>query len=225
MVTIINKFRSLSTLSILSLTLSNCETISPIDSTVIKSGLEATLPFKVEGISYKGVATVPRKSNQKFEFDFNSDIAWALFSTCHRDFKIKNPKGYWKWYYVPAMFIENVGSCILIHKQITTKGTEHFAIVNFSAGESLKATMACNGSKTEEVGASICQAREGTIQRLWFHKPVKAYTDDSCPPISENGYRMEYKIKSDFCAYLFIDADGEIHRHVSYGYTQSDLWE
>ena len=187
-------------------------------------GLEATLPFKVEGKRYVGVATVQRKSNQKIEIDFGDDVAWGLFATCHRDFKIRNPRGEWSWRYIPAMYIENVGSCIMIHKQVTKKGDSHYAIINFTSGEDLNPTLKCNGESRETLGASICQARAGTEQMLWFREPVTAYTTDACAPVKrETGYQMVYKISSNFCAYVFKSNSGKIHRHVTYGYQTLDL--
>jgi len=189
-------------------------------------GLEATLPFTIEGKSYTGVATVPRKSNRKFEINFSNNISWGLISTCHRDLKLKQPRGKWVWYYIPAMFLENDDSCIMIHKQITDKGAEHFAIVNFTAGEDLPVDMYCNGVKTLESGASICQARAGTEQMLWFKESVQGFTDEACNPLYQRiGHQMRYAMPENFCAYLFKNAQGKIHRHVSYGYTHMDLQE
>lgn len=190
------------------------------------NGLEATLPFTIEGKSYVGVATVQRKSNQKFEINFPDNTVWGLFSTCHRDIKLRQPRGKWVWYYVPMMFIENIDSCIMVHKQINNKGNEHYAIVNFTSGEDLITDMSCNGVRTAEAGASICQARSGTEQMLWFRESVQGFTDDACNPLFERtGFQMKYTMTGNFCAYLFKNAQGKIHRHVSYGYTKLDLQE
>lgn len=188
------------------------------------NGLEATIPFIIEGKQYVGTATVQRKSNQKFEIDFGQTTVWGLFATCHRDIKMKNPKGKVIWYYIPAMYIENLKSCIMIHKQINNKGNSHYAIINFTAGEALLADMYCNGSKTAELGSSICQARAGSEQMLWFKEPVKAFTDDACNQFTTSGdYQYYYKTTQNFCAYVFRNKAGEIHRHVTYGYQKLDL--
>lgn len=205
--------------------LCSCETVVPIQQHDT-NGVEATLSFKVEGVSYTGVATVQRKSSQKIEMNFRNDTAWALFSTCHRDLKLKAPVGYWKWYYTPAYFIENVRSCVMIHKQITNKGAEHYAIINFTAGETLAAEIKCNGSVEKTVGASICQARAGSEQAIVFEEPVTAYTDEACSPVENvSTMRKSYNISPDFCAYVFEGVSGKIHRHVTYGYQKLDLAE
>lgn len=203
----------------------SCATVDtlPVHDT---EGLEATLPFKIEGKQYLGVATVQRRSNQKIEINFGDKVAWGLFATCHRDFKIRNPRGQWTWRYIPAMYIENVGSCIMIHKQVTKKGDSHYAIINFTSGEDLTANIKCNGETRKTLGASICQARVGTEQMLWFDEPVTAYTDDSCNQvITPTGYQMVYKMSPNFCGYIFKGRSGKIHRHVSYGYQTLDLKE
>lgn len=209
-------------LGLVLLMLTSCETPS-VTPAVNTKGLEATVSFLVDGVSYYGAATIQRKSNQKIQVNYPDGTKWGLFATCHRVVKYKNPRSDFSWYYIPEMWLENVDSCIMLHKQIDKNGNPHYGIIDFTAGEQLPADLSCNGVKLSMVGASICQAMAGTYQKVSFKKPVKAYTDAKCEPPVKDSYFYTYKMTAGFCGYLFIDGAGEMHRHTTYGYETLDL--
>lgn len=202
--------------------ISACESTPP-GPAIHTKGLEATVSFLIDGVSYYGVATVQRKSTQKIQVNYPDGTKWGLFATCHRVAKYKNPRSDAYWYYVPNIYLENVGSCIMLHKQIDKNGNPHYGIIDFTSGEQLPADVSCNGDRGKKEGASICQALAGTYQKISFNTPVQAYTDDKCEPPVKDGYFYTYKMTAGFCGYLFVDSKGEIHRHTSYGYETLDL--
>jgi len=195
----------------------------PTGPSISTKGLEATVSFTIDGKPYTGAATIQRKSNQKIQVNYPDGTKWGLFSTCHRVVKYKNPRSDSFWYYVPKMYLENVDSCIMLHKQIDKNGNPHYAIIDFTAGEQLLADVSCNGESAKQTGASLCQALAGTYQKISFDTPVQAYTDDKCDPPIKDSYFYTYKMTVGFCGYLFVDSKGETHRHTTYGYETLDL--
>jgi hypothetical protein len=217
-------------LLIVSILLSGCTTTEdglPIFSTVpLESTNRASMPFTVDGTQYIGAASLQRKSSQTILFTLPKETAKLMITTCNREEFVAYPPSDkpFSFYYLPVMYIENLDSCLLIATAITKKGESFKAILDFSAGETLPATLKCNGKVSKILGSGICQSRAGLIQALDFESEVIFVAQEDCPEperyFGVNGW--QFRAGKGFCAYLFEDKQGRQLRFTTYGYTQID---
>lgn len=191
-----------------------------VPGTAQHSEVRAALAFSVEGVAYFGSAVVQRKSSQKIAVSVPKDAAKLLFRTCHREDVIDRPPSNWTTTFVPVMFLENWGSCIITVSVITQKGNLQHGFIDFTSNETLPATSYCNGQKVvSSGGVTFCQARAGLVQKIDFDNGnVAGAGTEGCPELKKDGWSFTYQTSKGLCIYAFKSADGKTHRLTSRGY-------
>lgn len=188
--------------------------------------LKPQLPFSVDGVSYQGVATVQRKSSSKIAFVLPEKTELVVLSTCARQLEFWKPSGKsFEYIFIPAMYVENIGSCPMSFIAVTGTGEWHRALIDFSNApkDPLKVDVQCNGVwKTVGIGADICSVREGLPVRVW---PVDGAimakdpnSDCDSPRKVIGDLSWEINVKKGFCVYVMLTKDAEF-RLTTYGYT------
>jgi len=220
------------TLVILALCLSSCSMVNQsIDLNIIyRRDIEVT----INGERFAGTG-VPKKAD-KYDMVIRAKgvINMLTITTCHREVQIEYGNPGWfakgnevKWTYVPVRGVEDRKGCMMeIGAFEKKKGRHGWAAIDFTNGfESVPATTQCDGF-TKVVGSvSICQAKRGLVQRIWFDRRMKVAPDrGECKVFrtdaGEDTYEKLYyfQMPDTECTYYFGDKDGKFHRMTLIGY-------
>lgn len=185
----------------------------------------ADMSFTADGVKYNGTAVLQRRSNYVFKFDFPKDTERAWISTCHRRIPFYGPFAQpFEYRYIPQMYLENWTLCFLKAEAVTKAGQISFAVVDFTANETMKATVYCNGAAPQEFpGASLCQAASGYRQMIRVDEKVDIETDENCNPMTCNGNYCYYKMSPGYCAYSIYGIVSKTrHRHSTRGFQSEE---
>jgi hypothetical protein len=211
------------------LLLSGCVTPTPDFGVPAESSaeLKPQMPFSVDGVKYEGAATVQRATSSSIEITLPAKTILLIASTCARQEEFWQPDNSktFKYKYIPASFVENVGACPLSFIAVTASGEWHRAIIDFTNApkDPLPTTIMCNGvwSSLNKMGAAICSVREGKPVRVNFEtKSVIARDPNSkCADPKQIGTKeWEIPVTKGFCVYVALNATQEF-RLTTYGYS------
>lgn len=204
------------------LILTSCQSI-PIGSDNNDAIIRSSLSFKVDGSSFTGTATLPRRAGISRVITYLlPEGAHSLYlRNCHREEVTHSPSKEYKYVYSPVLYLEAYSACPLIATVITQQGNLQHAIIDWTTNEDLGADHYCNGKpKVSAVGSFFCEARVGLVQRVEFSdRAVLAVSQEGCPPLQKDGYAYHYAVGKGFCAYGFKQK-GKIHRLLTRGYTE-----
>ena len=196
--------------------LSGCATVQvPLSSSTYRKDLS------IRSGSYQilGFGVLPQAQAYHLELRSRKDPELIRVSNCHRDVVFRNEDDKFSYGYIPNRSVEN-GSCILQFTFLDSKGYHQFGAISFVDGETLPAVLSCNGEKYHAVGASTCQAKVGTIQVIEFEKPLQAKASTGCELPISNGKAWQYKVKEDYCLYIFKSDSNEFHKLTTFGYNE-----
>lgn len=180
------------------------------------------LKMKINGVSYRGLALVPKAQNYEIKiYPPTNEIDRLLWSTCHRgESKDKAVEdGFWPWSkkdeYFKFVFTpaeeELKRSCPLRFQAFEKKHRNiSFGLVAFPDHRQeaiLPATTHCNGVIEKTIGKNICQAPINSLQRIDFIEPVlaTAASDSNCeaPKGDSPGTIFYIHPSKDECIYIF----------------------
>lgn len=167
----------------------------------------------------EGFGVLPPQDEYFIDFKFKTDPEILRLSNCHRDVVLYNVNKKYTFHYKPNPMIET-GSCLLQITALDSKGRHQFGALSFQTkDESLEAVLYCNGSYVRSLGASVCQAKEGTTQVVRFLDDVMYKEADGCKLVRIDSKSFEITTHKDYCLYMFKDEKGRIHKLTTYGYT------
>lgn len=183
--------------------------------------------LKVNGVSADGTFVASRAPKYRIEISTKGNLDLLTITTCHREFSAEKlrsgffGKNRFEYEFIPVEGIEDVGGCPLaIGGYEAEKGRHSWAFVDFETPEAtLPARVLCNGTDRQSRGVSICQSREGLLERIAFDVPVEVSPDPGCPlPPSIDKKLFEYPVNKGLCVYAFLARDGRFHRLTTIGY-------
>lgn len=178
----------------------------------------------------EGVMVAPKSDNYNFKVESYGNLDLFEFATCHREETTQEFATKKRWYghkgnrkasgwYEPVPGIETDGSCPAYFSGYDKKGRHSWGFVDFvSERESLPAVLFCNGDKSPSNGVSVCQSREGLIQRIVFSEPVRKPPSKPGCSISGSGTEWVFKTPKGECVHLFQAKSGKLHRLTTLGY-------
>lgn len=189
----------------------------------------------INGYAFEGVGVVPAAKNYDMRIQSDADINLLTVATCHRNFSVEDAiKTGWfetnrgfEYQWTPAPGIEDTGSCLMrigsYNKSVG--GQNAWAIVDLCTNDMvLPALNECDGAQGQSHGCSICQTKNGLIERLVFDTPVKVELKDLTPnctgTLSADGKTWEYVMGLGECVQIFaeIAKPHRMHRHTTEGY-------
>lgn len=213
---------------LLFLFLLGCNSVSP-DEVSLPSNLlnnRASLKFSFENKEYVGVATLPRRSSATINFLLPEGTILFQLDNCAREHVKIRPNGNtYQYVYIPSLYKESEGSCIMSAQATTFKGEIFSAIIDWTDSSRLKARLWCNESlATEHIGVALCQNRAAKLVWVEFDEPVVAAAADGCvPPVTPKMHRPDYafeiQLKEGMCAYGFMSKGRDKFRLTTFGYT------
>jgi len=185
------------------------------------------IQININGKEIDGVGVVPMSNEYKIEIEAKGDLDLFTLSTCHRE--IANERAWnsglfpnkrkTKVNFKPTEIeIEDYCPMMLGGYEIT-KGRHSWGVVDFKTKEeTLDARLICNGVDSNFNGVSICQAKEGLLQRIIFNTEVTVDPDEDCQLPILKGKIFEFSIKKGLCVYAFKGQNKELHRLTTVGY-------
>lgn len=184
----------------------------------------------VNGQHFVGTGVPARADKYQMVIKAKGVINMLTITTCHREeqLEFKDPNWFQKgntveWVYVPVKGIEDGKGCMMeIGAFEKTKGRHGWAALDFLNGfESVPATLQCDGVSRSVGPVSICQAKSGLVQKIFFDRRMKVAPDrDECKvfrTIDEKTYEFQMPNNTE-CTYYFGDKDGKFHRLTLIGY-------
>lgn len=222
------KKKNLLSLLLLPIVLSGCETLTDLEVKFYKQEMY----LEANGKYAKGFLVVDKadKYDIKARWDYPVSEMVSIFN-CYRDDSYKLKSGFWdrgkkelEYTLIPEPQMEDGEHCPLQISAFDLKGVHAFGTIYFRTNERLYVKTFCNGKRRTYKGVSVCQSREGSFVKLQFWYPITYKTEDDCPELEEVGqYTYEYQSAKGECVYLFLDDEGQWHRHISYGYNEIHL--
>ena len=210
-----------------------CGCSTPVQKLDDNTIYEYDLSLKVNGKSGKGTLVVPLADKYTVEVKSSGKLDMLLYNTCHREIKKEGAykkKGIFgikdyketQFSYIPSKDIENKLSCVShIGAYERIKGRHGWGLIDYITEETnLPATVKCNGAQYLSKGVTICQARQGSIQKISFPTEVIFGEPDGCPKMeSENKKEFLYTMPLGKCVYAVMSLDKKyFHRLTLLGY-------
>lgn len=180
----------------------------------------------VNGVKFKGVGVPLPASKYEMEIESKGVINMLTITTCHREVQIEQDDPGWfekgnkvKYTYIPVSGLEDGKSCLMeigVFEQ--KKGRHGWALLDFRVGpESVQAELTCDGKKEKTAPVSICQSREGLLQRIKFDRKMKVLPDLEKPQCtvmetSDSGFTYDFLAAPGECVYYFGDQNKNFHK-------------
>lgn len=177
------------------------------------------MKLKINGVkSSGGVYVLPKQKAYNIKAYLYKKAVVFKISSCHREWVWSDPGDDVEFRYEPLSGLENEGFCPLELGGFDMKGQHSWAYIDFVDDEELEAQIGCNGRVFSLKGVSVCQCKEGLVQRIVFDRPVEVLHPERCnSPESTDQKRFELHINSGKCIYLFTDGS-KVHRMTTIGY-------
>ena len=176
------------------------------------------LRFSDSAGTHEGTYIASVKDRHHFRLLFREKPRLVKIRSCHREIVYENPGKSLDFTYSPEAGLEDkIDPCFLEFASFSASGYNQTALVDFRRDETLEAMLTCNGERSIHQGVSICQSREGLLQRLEFDAPVSADGLASCPKLVGNAQTFIFPISMGICLYFFYDGT-KFHKLVTFGY-------
>lgn len=201
-----------------------------------KDGKYRKTELKKEKIEVCGAGVLPEMDDYAIKAKAFGQLDFFALTTCHEettsenpDSGIRNKNGEISFTYSPTM--EKGKACPLYASAFNRRQRHAWGVLIFeNTRYQLPAKLSCNGYVLDYHGVSICQSREGLIQKIEFDEPVylaspvngAADRKGDCPVIGIKGAKsFEFKIPNRECFYGFIGLESKkIHQLLTIGYEE-----
>lgn len=185
------------------------------------------------GQSYVGTAVLPESQNYQITFETKGKLDLLTITTCHRELTAENLSGglfgknRYTFNYSPIPGIEDEYCPIDIGGYEALKGRHSWGFIDLKTRDvSVSAVLRCNGEIQNTNGVSLCQSKQGLIQKIEFQEEMAAGNSGFCPKMkSEDLKHYEFEVGEGVCVYKFKSRNGEYHRLTSIGYQDIVLKE
>jgi hypothetical protein len=193
---------------------------------------------KTQEIKFCGVGVLPHDDKYELKINHVAKLNYFAMNTCHREVTTENPdRGIFKkdgQYYVDYKPTLELGrACPLYVAAYNRTGKHGWGIIAFENPRfTLPATVHCNGDVIEFNGTSICEGRQGLLQKVTFPeevvwgKPVKGAADrkSPCPEINAktpDNKTFEFIMPPRECVYPIVSKESKkIHKMYTVGYEE-----
>jgi len=172
-----------------------------------------------------GMMTVPIAKTLEITIQIPQKAEILRLSTCHREESVE--KSGWRdrtshtWKIKLIEGIETIGECPIRIDALDVDGESSWGFIDL-VNEDLSSTLQCNGIISWPKGVSVCQSREGLLQRIIFPGDTEGETiSEGCPQPEPLKTKPGYNVPTGkgMCVYLFMDKDsGDFHRLTTFGY-------
>jgi hypothetical protein len=191
---------------------------------------------KNQSVEFCGVGVLPHDDTYEVRIKHVSKLNLVAMNTCHREITTENPDkglfvkdGIYHVDYKPTL--ESGKACPLYVAAYNRSGKHGWGVLVFENPRyQLTSEVHCNGDVTGYNGVSICESREGLLQKITFNEeveqalPVKGAADrkEDCPVLStKEGKSFEFLMPPRECVYGFIGKQSrKWHQFYTIGYEQ-----
>lgn len=180
------------------------------------------LELNVNGMSDRGLMVVPVSQAYTINVRAPGDSELVTLTSCHREVVLPRQRDFFAVKYEPTE-VEASGYCPVQISAFSPKFRYAGGLIDFQDQE-LPAILICNGVTKNVTGVSVCQSREGMVQKIKFPSKVRAGQPANCPPMDKaEGEDFEVNLGKGKCVYAFVDETKKIHRLTTFGYEEFQL--
>lgn len=183
--------------------------------------------IKTKEVDKYGMAVLPKKPEQKITIEAWGKLTLFVFRTCSREIAIENARTGFDKYEALITYklneVEASGACPAEISAYNDKGRHSFGFIDFEdESTTLPATVICGGTTTDFGGVSVCQERQGLIQKIKFPTTVVVSPDPGCAIGKIEGSEFEFPINAGHCTYAFMERQKpyRFHRANFYGFSE-----
>ena len=191
---------------------------------------------KRNSTSFCGVGVLPHQDSYNLRIENKGKLNFFAMTSCHRERSTENydksifrKDGRISVTYIPTL--EKGKACALYIAAYNRRGKHGWGALFFEHPRfQLQAKIECNGKKYEGNGVSVCQSRQGLIQKISFEKDVVAIKPvdgpaerkKPCPVLtSKDNKTFEFLMPTRECIYGFVErGTKKIHMLNTIGYEQ-----
>lgn len=213
---------------------SSCGLFNYFESFDTEKYYKKSLKLKVDGQWVVGMAAVQSKSSYELEFKSPGKISNISLRTCSDDEVLTPDTSFWQIFKDKKRFEYTYKRTPLDSEKCSgldigtyekgTKARHSFGSIYIAeSDEVMPARLECGKSIVKTTGISVCQNAAGLIQRINFDRNVHTLTNkrSECFLKSRDQKSFEVFLAPGECNFYFIDkSSGELHRFVTYGYTE-----
>lgn len=210
--------------------------LDPIDTEIL---YKKDMSIIFNGVTYQGFAVLPEQKSYELHIVAQGDLDVFTFTNCHREevseeaWNVTEKRGSFifkkttdkkkeiKLIYAPGS-VELDGPCgVYLAGFEKGQGRHSWGFIEFeSSQDKMTAEVSCNGQVKSFNGVSVCQSKNGLIQKIKFDRPVMLSPDENCSIGSTSGQEFTFNIHKGQCIYVFMDAENNSHRLTTFGYEQ-----
>ncbi len=184
------------------------------------------IKIQINNKEYEGATVLPHARTYNLLLTPKGELDLVLVTSCHREYSVEPSssgvfsKNEFPYSYTPVPGLEDVPSCSLrVNAYEKDKGRHSWAFIAFEHEDlTLPATLKCNGKISSFNGVSVCQSKEGLIQRIEFREIVRAWSPEKCGSVGKRGKIFEFPISLGECQYTFEAKDKKRHTMTTIGY-------
>jgi len=165
-----------------------------------------------------GVLVLPKQDNYSIFVESDGKINLLTFRTCSREIIIKDPRQglsrkKFTIKYAPNE-VEKSGICQTEISALSIENENSYGFIDYEdAQATLPAVNVCGGVTESTGGVSICQERQGMIEKIKFNTVVVA-APTGCELDKREGLEFIYSVKNGICIVAFYEKKSphRIHR-------------
>jgi hypothetical protein len=173
-----------------------------------------------------GTLMLPRQDSYAIQVESDGKINLLTFRTCSREISVQDPRQglsrkRFTIKYTPNE-VERSGVCQSEVMALNIGGQNSLGFIDYQdADTTLPAENICGGITEKTIGVSICQEREGMLEKIKFDVEVMADPTD-CILDKTRGREFTYSIKRGRCIMAFIEVKkpNRVHRLTTLGYQE-----
>lgn len=173
-----------------------------------------------EGVLVAGAAVAGVRKN--FSVTAKAPMTLYTFITCHREVAFSNLPQTVASYFTPVAGLEDQPGCGLSFNGLDEKEGQHsWGYVDFQDPQTvLPHVVKCNGETWNSAGVTVCQSRQGNVQRIEFPVPVVVAAEPQCPKLdAADRQNFEFPLPHGKCIYRFEEISGKRQARVTtFGY-------
>jgi hypothetical protein len=179
-----------------------------------------------------GVIVAPKRDVYNFSFESEGIMDFFTFTTCSRQIAIEDAHSGMKrkkvWIEYKPNDIEKTQVCPAVIRSYSESGRHAYGFIDFENDlDVLSAKLTCGEIISNNKGVSVCQGREGLINKIEFDTEVLISPDKGCDSIkSENGTwsgkGFIFNIDKGPCLTVFMEKapPHRMHRLNTLGYSE-----
>jgi len=178
--------------------------------------------IEIDGHKGYGTLVVQPLPEHRIKVKFGGKGDMVTLKTCHREEEMLDLGRRESFNFIPDEIMEQSGYCYLEIEAFDKEGRHSWGLVDFNNEKfQLPAHIRCNGSSYNSRGVTVCQSKEGLLQRIEFTEEVVMSSLAKCGTLpTEDGKVFVFNMPNRECTFIFKGTSGKMHKLLTIGYEE-----